>query len=185
MPTDRDKLKAACLLILEAIGEDTTRPDLADTPRRFADAWAEFADFEPGRIGTAFDHSAEGDQIVVVSGMRVWSMCEHHLLPFWCDVAIGYHPAGRVLGLSKFARIAQEAAHRLQTQERLTAQVADRVAELTGSDDVAVVGSGQHLCMCTRGVRTPGTMTTSVVRGLFRESAAARGEFLTLAGLRA
>ncbi len=178
---DRTKLQAACRLILDAIGENAGRDGLLDTPRRFADAWAEFIDYEPGRTETTFE-SAETDQMVVISGIRVWSLCEHHLLPFSSTVSIGYMATDKVLGLSKFGRIAHEAAHRLQLQERMSQQIADRVAELTGSPDVAVVCRGEHLCMSMRGIRTPAIMVSSVARGLFRDVPSARAEFLSLAG---
>jgi GTP cyclohydrolase IA len=111
----------------------------------------------------------------------VFSLCEHHLLPFWCDVSIGYVARDKVLGLSKFARVAHQFAHRLQVQERLTHQVADEVERLAGSGDVAVLARGNHLCMAMRGIRSPATMTTSVMRGVFRETPSAREEFLRLA----
>jgi GTP cyclohydrolase IA len=167
--------------LLLAIGEDPDREGLCDTPRRFADWWAEFIDHDPGRTDTAFE-AAEADQMVVVSGLKVWSLCEHHLLPFWCDVAIGYVAADRILGLSKFARVARRAAHRLQVQERLTKDIADEISRLTGTPDVAVLARGEHLCLTMRGVRTPAVMTSSVMRGAFREDPAARSEFLRLAG---
>lgn len=167
-------------VLLKAIGEDPSRPGLADTPRRFADAWREFIDYDPGRTDTCFA-SAVADQMVVVSNLRVWSMCEHHLLPFWCDVAVGYICTDTVLGLSKFARIAHQFAHRLQLQEQLTGQIADEVSRLTGSKDVAVLSRGEHLCMTMRGIATPGLMTSSVMRGVFRSDANARAEFLRLA----
>lgn len=166
--------------LLVALGEDPDRPGLRDTPRRFADSWREFLDYDPGRTGTAFE-SVTTDQMVIVSGIRVYSFCEHHLVPFWCDIAIGYVATDRVLGLSKFARVAHQCAHRLQVQERLTHQVADEIQRLTGSPDVAVLASGVHLCMAMRGIRTPATMTSSVVRGVFRDSESARAEFLSLA----
>jgi GTP cyclohydrolase I len=114
--------------------------------------------------------------------MRVTSLCEHHLLPFWCDVAIGYIPREKVLGLSKFARIAHKFAHRLQLQERLGQQIADEVSRITGTPDVAVVLKGEHLCMTARGIRTPGVMISSIMRGAFRSESEARLEFLRLIG---
>lgn len=179
MPVDRPKLMAACRMALEAIGEDPGREGLADTPRRWADWWAEFIDFEPGRLATTFE-SRSVDQMVLVSGIRVWSLCEHHLLPFWCDVAIGYIANGCVLGLSKFARIANRRAHALQLQERLVEEIADEVAALALAEDVAVLARGEHLCMSSRGVRCPALMTSSVMRGRFR-GGPARSEFLALA----
>jgi GTP cyclohydrolase I len=98
----------------------------------------------------------------------------------WCDVAVGYIPTDRILGLSKFARIAQKFAHQLQVQERLGEQIADEISHITSTDDIAVVLKGEHLCMSSRGVRTPGIMTTSVMRGVFREEYETRMEFLRL-----
>lgn len=163
-----------------AIGEDPARDGLAGTPRRFANWWREFVAYDPGTTDTAFE-SVATDQMVVVSGIRVFSLCEHHLLPFWCDVAIGYVARDRVLGLSKFARVAHQCAHRLQVQERLTHQVADEITRLTGSGDVAVLARGTHLCMMMRGIRSPALMSTSVMRGVFLEKPSARDEFLKLA----
>lgn len=170
--------------LLVALGEDPDRPGLVDTPRRFASMWREFIEYDPGKTETAFDCVTSGDvdQMVVVAGMRVWSMCEHHLLPFWCDVSIGYIARGQVLGLSKFARIAHQFAHRLQLQEQLGAQIAAEVTRVTGSPDVGVILSGEHTCMTMRGIRTPGLMRSSTLCGVFR-SAAVRAEFLTLAGV--
>jgi GTP cyclohydrolase I len=165
--------------LLIAIGEDPDREGLLDTPRRWADWWREFIEYDPGTTDTVFS-SVSTDQMVCVSGLRVFSLCEHHLLPMWCDVAIGYIPTDRILGLSKFARIAQKFAHQLQVQERLGEQIADEVAYLTSTEDVAVVLKGEHLCMSSRGIRTPGVMTTSVMRGIFRAEYDTRMEFLRL-----
>ena len=165
--------------LLTAIGEKPDREGLQETPRRFANWWREFIDYAPGETETCFT-SASTDQMVCVSGMRVWSICEHHLLPFWCDVAIGYIPKGQVLGLSKFARITHQFAHQLQLQEQLGQQITDEICRIAGTDDVAVVLKGEHLCMSARGIRTPGTMTSSVMRGCFRENGETRMEFLRL-----
>jgi len=165
--------------LLLAIGEDPEREGLLETPRRWADSWREFIEYDPGKTDTVFETST-ADQMVTVSGMRVSSLCEHHLLPFWCDVAIGYIADGKVLGLSKFARIAHQFAHQLQLQERLGQQIADKVSRITGTVNVAVVLKGEHLCMATRGIRTPGTMTSSVMRGVFRAEYETRMEFLRL-----
>jgi GTP cyclohydrolase IA len=165
--------------LLLAIGEDPEREGLLETPRRWADSWREFIEYDPGKTDTVFE-SSTADQMVTVSGMRVSSLCEHHLLPFWCDVAIGYIADGKVLGLSKFARIAHQFAHQLQLQERLGQQIADEVSRITGTENVAVVLKGEHLCMTTRGIRTPGKMTSSVMRGVFRDEYETRMEFLRL-----
>jgi GTP cyclohydrolase I len=164
--------------LLETIGENAERPELKETPKRWAKWWEAFVDYEPGSTETAFE--AQGsDQMVVVSGIRVWSLCEHHLLPFWCDVTIGYVARDRILGLSKFARIAHKYAHRLQVQERLVTQIADEVARVTGAPDVAVMAQGEHLCMTMRGIRSPALMTSSALRGVFAHNAASRAEFLS------
>lgn len=165
--------------LLIAIGEDPDREGLLDTPRRWADSWREFIEYDPGKTETTFS-SASMDQMVCVSGMRVWSLCEHHLLPFYCDVAIGYMAEGKVLGLSKFARIAHQFAHQLQLQERLGQQIADEVTRITGTNDVAVVLKGRHLCMESRGIQTPGVMSSSVMRGAFRKEFETRMEFLRM-----
>jgi GTP cyclohydrolase I len=165
--------------LLLAIGEDPEREGVRDTPRRFADMWREFIEYDPGATDTSFG-SVATDQIVVVSGIRVWSICEHHTLPFWCDISIGYIPHEKVLGLSKFARIAHKYAHRLQLQERLCQQIADEIMRLAETEDVAVLAKGEHLCMVARGIRTSATMISSVMRGVFREKSEARLEFLRL-----
>ena len=165
--------------LLIALGEDPNREGLLDTPRRWADSWREFIEYDPGTTETTFE-SVAIDQMVTVSGIRVSSLCEHHLMPFWCDVAIGYITREKVLGLSKFARIAHQFAHQLQIQERLGQQIADEISRITGTEDVAVVLKGEHLCMSARGIRTPGLMTSSVMRGVFRAEYETRMEFLRL-----
>jgi GTP cyclohydrolase IA len=170
----------ACREILAAIGEDPGRDGLRDTPRRFADWWREFVAHDPGRTETAFALE-EADQLVAVRGMRVWSLCEHHLLPFRCDLTVGYIARDRILGLSKFGRLAHRAAHRLQLQERLASDLADDIGRLAGTPDVAVLARGEHLCMTMRGVRTPAEMASSVVRGAFRDDPRVRAEWLALA----
>ncbi|MBV9231209.1 MAG: GTP cyclohydrolase I [Chloroflexi bacterium] len=165
--------------LLIAIGEDPDREGLRDTPRRWADWWREFIEYDPGMTETCFA-SAAIDQMVCVSGIRVWSLCEHHLLPFYCDVSIGYITGEKVLGLSKFARIAHQFAHRPQLQERLGQQIADEISRIVETENVAVVLKGEHLCMTARGIRTPGIMTSSVMRGVFRTNSDARMEFLRL-----
>jgi GTP cyclohydrolase I len=166
--------------LLLAIGEDPESPGLKQTPDRWARMWREFMQFDPGTTDTVFE-ATHTDQMVVVSGMRVWSLCEHHLLPFFCDVSIGYIADGKILGLSKFGRIAHQMAHRLQLQERLVQNIAAEVTRVTGTKNVAVLAQGEHLCMTMRGVRTPSTMTSSVTGGLFRRDPRARAEFLSIA----
>lgn len=176
---DYGKVEALGRQLLIALGEDPDRAGLVDTPRRFARAWEEFILYDPGNCDTTFEVETT-DEMVAVKGIRVWSFCEHHLLPFWADVSIGYIAMDKILGLSKFGRIAHEAAHRLQLQERLTKDIADEVIKLTGSQSVAVIAEGEHLCMTMRGIKTPSRMISSVMRGVFRDKPEARAEFLAM-----
>jgi GTP cyclohydrolase I len=174
-------LELIALNLLIAIGEDPARPGLQQTPTRWARWWMEFMDGDPGdATGDTTFEDASTDQMVLVKGVRVWSLCEHHLLPFWCDLTMGYIPTGRVLGLSKFGRIARRAAGRLNVQERLVKTIADDLQRATGSTNVAVVGSGEHLCMVMRGAKQPHRMMTSEMRGAFRLDGPARQEFFAL-----
>jgi GTP cyclohydrolase IA len=176
---DYPRLLALGRELLLAIGEDPDREGLRETPRRWADAWREFIEYDPGTTDTCFE-SVSTDQMVVVSGMRVWSICQHHLLPIWADISIGYIATDRILGLSKFARITQKYAHQLQLQERLCKEIADEIVMLAKSTDVAILAQGQHLCMTARGIKTPAIMTSTIMRGVFREKHEARMEFLRL-----
>ncbi|MFI1760862.1 GTP cyclohydrolase I [Streptomyces sp. NPDC020800] len=175
-----DPLEGLARQLLIEIGEDPDREGLADTPRRYAKWWREFIGYEAGKTETLFD-SISDNQLVYVSGMLVWSLCEHHLLPFNCNLTIAYRSDKNLLGLSKFARIAHKHAHRLQVQERLVSDVAGEIAEITGSEDVAVIGRGEHLCMTMRGIRTPALMTSSAFRGAFEGNGPERTQLLMLA----
>jgi GTP cyclohydrolase I len=175
---DTKRIEAAIHELLLAIGEDPERSGLKDTPARVARYWQEFIEYDAGSM-TTFHSQDVADEMVVVSGMRVYSMCEHHLLPFYTDVSVGYMAQHRILGLSKFARIAHKHAHKLQLQEQLVKQIADEVIEVTESQDVAVIGTGEHSCMISRGIKTPGRMTSSSIRGRFKD-VAMRQEFLAL-----
>jgi GTP cyclohydrolase I len=166
--------------LLVALGEDPTRPGLRDTPRRWAKAWQEFVEFDPGNVDTRFE-AVQADQLVVVSDLNIYSLCEHHLMPFSATVAVGVITRERILGLSKYARVVQQHAHRLQIQERLVDDIAVELTALAETPDVAVLARGRHLCMEMRGIRTAGVLTTSVLRGAFREEGPARAEFLRLA----
>ena len=165
--TGSDPLEEVGRMLLIEIGEDPDREGLRDTPARYARWWREFIDYDPGNIDTAFQTVAS-DQLIEVNNIRVWSLCEHHLLPFSCDVSIAYIARNRILGLSKFARIAHDQAHRLQVQERLTVGIADTIEAVSGSPDVAVRVRGEHLCMTMRGIRVAADMSTSVLRGVFQ-----------------
>ncbi|HEU5378637.1 MAG TPA: GTP cyclohydrolase I [Ktedonobacteraceae bacterium] len=163
--------------LLLALGEDPEREGLRETPRRWAAAWREFLNYDPGQTDVTFAHSTSTGQLVCVSGIHVFSICEHHLLPFECIVAIGYIPQERVLGLSKFARIAHACAHRLQLQEQLGQHIAAEIVRIAETPSVAVVLKGVHHCMVARGIRTPGMMTTTVMQGRFETEVALRDDF--------
>lgn len=165
--------------LLVAIGEDPEREGVRGTPARWARWWREFIEYEPGSLNTVFEKVA-ADQMVVVSGIRVWSLCEHHLLPFYCDVSIGYIADNKLVGLSKLARIAHACSHRLQVQERLAEQIASSVQEAAGTKDVMVLLQGEHLCMTMRGIKTPGVMSSSICKGVFRIERFARQEFMEI-----
>lgn len=164
---DYDALLKVGRDLLIAIGEDPDRDGLQDTPKRFAKWWTEFMDYDAGSIDTSF--AIKSNSLVAVSNITVWSLCEHHLLPFKSKISIAYIPSGKILGLSKFARIAHKAAHKPQVQERLVNEIADQITEITRSSNVAVIADGEHLCMTMRGIRTPATMHTSELRGAFRK----------------
>jgi GTP cyclohydrolase I len=180
---DQARLRDICRQLLAAIGEDPDRPGLQDTPRRWAAAWAEFIDFDPGRTETTFE-LVEVDQMVIVKWHPIWSRCEHHLEPFSADVSVGYIAKNRVLGVSKIPRIIDFYAHRLQLQEQLCRDVADHIGRIADTESVAVLAEGQHLCMTARGVQSSATMISEVVRGVFREKPEARAEFLSLVSRR-
>jgi GTP cyclohydrolase IA len=165
--------------LLQTIGYDPTSAELRETPSRWARWWEEFLSYEPGRLDTAFETVAS-DQLVVIGGMRVWSVCEHHLLPFSSTVSLGYIPRGQLLGLSKFARIAWRVAHRLQLQERMAEAIADEIDYATGSNDLVVLVRGRHLCMEARGVKTAAVTSTLTSRGRLQGDASLRIEFLRL-----
>jgi GTP cyclohydrolase I len=179
MSVNKELIASLTRQLLVAIGEDPERDGLKETPARYAKWWAEFIDYEPGKVSTAFS-LGKTDEMVAVTGMEVHSLCEHHLLPFSATVHVAYIPGEMVLGLSKFARIAHRHAHKLQVQERLVEQIADEIEQVTGSKDVAVIIDGEHSCMSSRGIRTKGSMRTNIMRGAFREQHAARAEFLSL-----
>jgi GTP cyclohydrolase I len=181
MAVDQARVEDAVRELLAAIGENPDRPGLLDTPWRVGKWWAEFIDWDGGNMVTSFPHAGVAEDLVMVSGLGTWTLCEHHLLPVRLDAALGYLPKrGEILGLSKFARILHHQAHRLTTQEALADDIADTIEKATGAMDVAVILRGEHLCMTMRGVKTEGTFTTSVMRGRFRESGDLRREFLSL-----
>ncbi|WP_406315318.1 GTP cyclohydrolase I [Streptosporangium sp. NBC_01639] len=169
--------------LLIALGEDPHREGLLNTPARVAAWWRDFLSPDPSAMATCFTETHASDQLVVVGGLNVWSLCEHHMLPMKLDAHVGYLADRTVLGLSKFGRIAQRHAGRLQVQERFTRQLADEVAAAIGSEDVAVTVHGVHLCMSMRGVRMEAARTTTLhTGGRFRTDPVLSQQFLTVAG---
>ena len=162
---DKEKVERAIRLLLEAIGEDPEREGLRDTPSRVADMLEELLEGYTGNGEYAW--FTETSDLVVVSGIRFYSLCEHHLLPFFGVAHVAYLPRGEVIGLSKIARIVQRYARRLQIQERMTMQIADEVKKATGSPDVMVVTEAIHLCMAMRGISIPAPTVVAAVRGAF------------------
>jgi len=170
--------------IIDGLGEDSSREGLRDTPMRAAKAMQFLTQgYEQdlgGLVNNAVFESAM-DEMVVVQDVELYSMCEHHILPFIGKCHIAYLPQGKVLGLSKFARIVDMYAPRLQIQENLTRQIAEAIESVTGAKGVAVVIEAQHMCMMMRGVEKQNSrMKTSVMLGQFRKSQATRTEFLNL-----
>jgi GTP cyclohydrolase I len=174
-------VEAAVRRILEEIGEDPDRQGLVGTPERVHRMYTELTagyHVDPDRLlnGAIFD--VDYSEMVVVKDIPFYSLCEHHLLPFFGTAAVAYIPKGRVIGLSKIPRIVEMYARRLQVQERLTQQVADFLQARLGPGGTGVVIEATHLCAVMRGIRKPGTvMTTSHVLGLFRTSEKTRAEF--------
>jgi GTP cyclohydrolase IA len=179
-----EQIEYAVRLILEAIGEDPNREGLIDTPKRVAKMYAEvFAGLREDpkqHFQTVF--SEEHEELVLVKDIPFYSMCEHHLVPFFGVAHVAYIPReGKVTGLSKLARAVEAVARRPQLQERITATVADSIVEALEPHGVMVVVEAEHMCMTMRGVKKPGAKTvTTAVRGVFETDANARSEVLSL-----
>jgi len=172
--------------VITELGEDVNREGLLDTPKRAAKAMQFLTSGYEQSLEVIVNNAvfaSDNDEMVVISDIEMYSMCEHHMLPFIGKVHIGYLPNGQVLGLSKLARITDMFARRLQIQENLTKQIAEAVQEVTGARGVAVVIEARHLCMMMRGVQKRySSLSTSGMMGSFRESPATRSEFLRLIG---
>jgi GTP cyclohydrolase I len=182
---DEAEIRKAVTSIIKAIGEDPNREGLAETPRRVAEMYAElFAGLKKDpkeELSVGFEEGHR--EMVVIKDIPFYSMCEHHLLPFYGIAHIGYIPNanGRVVGASKLARVVEIVARRPQLQERMSSQIADSIAEGINPEGVAVVVEAEHLCMTMRGIKKPGSsIITSVVRGIFRRNSKTRAEFLSL-----
>ncbi len=181
---NKEKIKKAVRDILEAIGEDPTRRDLLDTPQRVADMYEEIFSGIKQDARSALEVILEHkhDEIVLLKGIPLYSVCEHHLLPFIGKAHVAYIPkGGRVTGLSKIVRVVDVLSKRLQVQERLTTTIADVIMSKLKPRGVMVVIEAEHLCMSMRGVEKPGTITiTSAVRGIFKDDQKTRTEALSL-----
>lgn len=180
---DHERIAAAVREILIAVGEDPQREGLRDTPNRVARMYAEIFSglrADPRRhLNTVFTENY--DEMVVLRDVPFFSTCEHHLMPFEGKAHVAYLPDGKVVGLSKLARIVDDFAHRPQVQERLTTQIADILMENVNAKGVVVVLEAVHSCMTCRGVKKPGSvMVTSAVRGQCRTSATTRAEVMAL-----
>ena len=186
---DHERIERAVTEILYAIGEDPERDGLIDTPSRVARMYAEVCSGlleDPSHhLEKTFDVGHDHDELILVKSIPVYSLCEHHLLPFIGEAHVGYIPSanGRITGLSKLARIVDGYARRPQVQERLTTEVADSLQRILEPRGVIVVVEAEHLCMSMRGVQKPGSSTvTSAVHGVFREDMSSRMEALRMIG---
>ena len=182
---DEDVIRKAVSDIIKAIGEDPSREGLRDTPQRVAEMYSELfhgIDKDPKEeleVGFELGHR----EMVVLKDIPFYSMCEHHLLPFYGVAHVGYIPndEGRIVGISKLARVVETIARRPQVQERMTTDIADAIADGIQAVGVAVVVQAEHLCMVMRGIKKPGSnVITSAIRGSFHSNPASRAEFFSL-----
>jgi len=182
---DKEKIQQGVRMILEGIGEDPGREGLLDTPARVARMYEEICSGIIADPSMLFEKSfgENHSELVLVKDIPFYSLCEHHMLPFFGAAHVGYIPGkeGTICGISKLARLVEVFARRLQVQERLTTQIADTLVDLIKPQGVIVVIEAEHLCMSMRGVQKPGSKTTtSAVRGVFQSSQVARQEALSL-----
>ena len=182
-----EKIKELTFLLLKEIGEDPEREGLLKTPSRVSKAWSFFSGGYKQNLNKIINNAIfneDGKDMVVVRDVEFFSLCEHHLLPFFGKAHIAYIPNGKVIGLSKIPRIIDMFARRLQVQERLTRQIAETLKDVLDPIGVAVIMEGQHMCMQMRGVEKQNSLaTTSSMLGKFRESDRTRSEFLSIIGL--
>lgn len=169
--------------IIDRIGDDSTREGVFDTPKRVVKSWKElFAGYQmnPDKIlGTTFEKGTY-DQIIICKDIEFYSTCEHHMIPFFGHIHIGYVPGDRVVGLSKLARLVEVFARRLQIQEKMTEQIKDAMIHVLNPKGVMVIAEAKHLCMCGRGIgKQNSSMVTSSISGVFKNDSA-RSEFMRL-----
>jgi len=180
---NQDKIKEAVKLLLEGIGEDVDREGLVDTPDRIARMYTEIFG---GMEEDASEHlskvfTVQNNEMVLEKDIVFYSMCEHHMLPFFGKVHVAYVPDGKVVGLSKLARTVEVYAKRLQIQEKMTGQIADAIMEFLAPKGVMVVVEAEHMCMTMRGVKKPGSKTVSVAtRGVFAQNVKLQEQFFAL-----
>ncbi len=183
-PINKRKIVDAVTEILTAVGEDPQREGLLRTPHRVANAYGEILEgytIDPEKLINGALFTVDYDEMVVVKDIEFFSLCEHHMLPFFGRAHVAYIPRGKVIGLSKIPRIVDMFAHRLQVQERLTQQIAQFIQETINPWGVGIVMEGQHLCMMMRGVKKEqASMTTSAMLGGFRTRLETRMEFLNM-----
>ena len=184
----REQAEKAVKTLIEWAGDDPTREGLVETPKRVVKAYEQFFegyDLDPEEILTKTFEEVEGyDEMVIVKDIRLESHCEHHIVPILGKAHIGYIPNNRVVGISKLARIVDVFGKRLQTQETMTSQIANVIQKVLDPKGVAVVIDASHQCMTTRGVHKPESSTvTSAMKGIFKENAVTRNEFLSFVTL--
>lgn len=192
MNENKEQMEAAIRFLLTSIGEDPSRPGLVGTPDRIVRMWREiFRGYDPAQHPkvTTFDNGVDGltyDNMVVDTG-NFYSMCEHHMMPFFGKYVFAYipNPKGKILGLSKIGRVVDYYSARLQVQERLVADIVEDIAGVLGKDypplGIALMMQGEHLCKTMRGVKKPGLMSACRLEGIFKENSAARAEFFATA----
>ncbi len=177
-------MEKAYASLITAVGEDLNRPGLLDTPKRAAKAFQYLCKGYQDNLDTLVNNAifpSDNDELVIVKDIELYSLCEHHMLPFIGKAHVGYLPSGKVLGLSKVARIVDMYARRLQIQENLTKEIADAVMQVTGAKGVGVIVEAKHMCMMMRGVeKQNSSMKTSIMLGQFRDNPQTRNEFLSL-----
>ncbi|MCM1091339.1 MAG: GTP cyclohydrolase I FolE [Butyrivibrio sp.] len=180
---NQDKIREAVRLLLEGIGEDAGREGLADTPERIARMYEELFS---GMEQDAAEHlskvfTVDSNEMVLEKDIVFYSMCEHHMLPFYGRAHVAYIPNGKVVGLSKLARTVEVYARRLQIQEQMTGQIADAIMECLSPQGVMVVVEAEHMCMTMRGVQKPGSRTVSIAtRGVFADNAMLQNQFFNM-----
>lgn len=179
-------LESVVAELISGLGEDISREGMLKTPQRVERSLRFLTSgyqMDPRTVINGALFEAESSEMVVLTGIEFYSLCEHHMLPFFGTASIGYVPGEKILGLSKFARVIDVFARRMQVQERMTSQIADALEEVLQPQGVAVVTRASHLCMMMRGVEKQGSMTvTSAMRGIFRDDARTRQEFMQAIG---